>query len=320
MQDRRLTDAGGDPDPGRAPHAAGDGRPALSIVIALQEGETLAPGALDELLTQVAEAPETVQVVLADGRAQSGPWPAASHLVGVADPAARSLPRLLAVGIGAASGEWVATSEAHARFAADWVERCLELTAAGEAAALGGAVDVAPGLRPLERALYLCDYAPFMPPFPAGVSTELPGCNVVFHRHSLPPLDGPGGGQFWKSFHCRRLAAGSAGLRLDSRLLVFYGRRGRPGRLLRRRWTHGRCFGAMRAAHLSGARRWLVAVAAPVLPLVLLARLVGRLASRPGALARWLTLLPLCLLLQSTWVVGEWTGNLLGAGKSCERV
>lgn len=79
--------------------------------------------------------------------------------------------------------------------------------------------------------------------------------------------------------------------------------------LLRERFAHAKEFGASRVSR-HGARRSLLLLAAPVVPLVLLAR-IGRRAWRIRDLrGRLLRALPAIGLLSAAWAAGEAAGAL----------
>jgi hypothetical protein len=76
----------------------------------------------------------------------------------------------------------------------------------------------------------------------------------------------------------------------------------------------------MRAKLIPGGRRMLYAVAAPLLPPLLLARILRHAWPRGRYRRQLVASLPWALLAVIAWVVGEWLGNLFGAGQSCERI
>ncbi len=294
----------------------------LSVVVALSEPRCDGRRCLDSLLAQTCPPGVELQVVAVAGRASEN---AAAGLRGEGCLVVRiagqepSLPRLLARGIEAASGDWVALSEGHCTFAPGWLAAAAAAMRC-PAAAVGGAVEPGDLRTASDWALYFCDYAAFLPPLPGGPASDLPGNNVLFRRDVLERLATPEPEGFWKTFACRRLAASGEKLLADPSLVVRYGRRLSTAELLGRRLTHGRCYGAMRARLIPGSRRLLYAVAAPVLPPLLLARVLRHAWPKERYRRQLVVSLPWALLAVIAWIVGEWLGNLFGAGQSCGRV
>src|SRR5262249_251377 len=105
----------------------------------------------------------------------------------------------------------------------------------------------------------------------------------------------------------------------DPRLAAVYGGRAIGiGAFVKRRWTHGRCFGAMRAVREGAGRRAARLLAAPIVSPLVLARLARRVLARRGLPSAFPPSFPQCALAVLLWWAGETTGQLLGAGGSCE--
>lgn len=248
--------------------------------------------------------------------ASLGALPAGVETIAVDRPG--SLPERLAAGIERAQGDFVAMTETACTFAGDWLEHALKITAHTSASAIGGAIDPGSKLDTRSLGLYFCDYAQFLRPFQARETSDLPGSNVIFRRETLTGADLTKG--FWKSAFCRQLAAAGHRLELDPSLVVHQHRRVTTSGLMRRRWNHGRCWGATRAETLTVASRGIYAIAGPLLPLLLTFRVIRRVWPKMrirGELARSL---PWIALSSAVWVGGEWVGNLFGAGDSCKFV
>ena len=71
---------------------------------------------------------------------------------------------------------------------------------------------------------------------------------------------------------------------------------------------------------MNSGRRLLYLVVAPVLPVLLLARIAQRVWHSKRYLWKFLLSLPLLIPVAVTYVWGEWLGYLLGAGDTLERV
>ena len=297
--------------------------PALSVVVGWQGGSATA--CLDALARQRGIGEDALEVLLVGGGAGAEGDPTAeprraTRIPQPGGPGGGSLPRLFGAGAARARAPWVAFTEACCVPDPDWAASLLGACRGGTSAAVGGAVEPAADLGPLERALALCDYAPFLRPFQPGVlepGGELPGNNVAFRSDALPPARRLEHEGFWKTFHCRALEAAGETLARDPRPLVYTRRRTRFGGIVRRRLRHGRCFGAMRARGLGAATRAGYTVAAPALPAILGVRTLRHLAAAGRLDVSILGLAPLLLLLHGLWVAGEWIGNAFGPGDAC---
>ncbi len=294
----------------------------LSVVMALSDPRFDGRSCIDSLLSQRRPPALALQVLAVKGGASGGqadPLFQACELVRLPCGAA-SLPQLFGAGIEAASGAWVAFTEGHCTFAPGWLEEAVAMMGQPKAVAVGGAVE--PGdLRTLtDWALYFCDYAAFLPPLPGGPTSDLAGNNVLFRRVVLERLAAPAERGFWKTFFCRQLAAQGEELLADPALVVRFHRRLSLSELLDRRLVHGRCYGAMRSERLRAWQRAGYALVAPLLPFVLLARLLRSAWPRKRYRRQLISALPAVFLALVAWVAGEWFGNLYGAGKCCSRV
>ncbi|HEV2854310.1 MAG TPA: hypothetical protein VHC97_16065 [Thermoanaerobaculia bacterium] len=293
--------------------------PELSVVVTLQEPPVA--GGLDAVWEGAAE--RGIEVILVDGLGDGSAEELAKRYpgaVGLAPPAPLSLPLLQRAGIERARGRLVALTEAHCALGPGWAEAAIEVHRWTSAPVIGGAVEPGEGLGPLDWALYFCDYGQFLQPLAEGPVPELPGSNIVFKGEVLRSGRAFTAGGFWKTFFCRSCKVRGEPLWAAPRLVAFYHRRLRLGPALRRRYLHGRCYGAMAVRPERAARRISHALAGPLLPGLLTTRLVRRVWRKGRFRARLLATLPLCALLLAAWSAGEWIGNLRGDGGACQRL
>ena len=294
-------------------------KPLLSLVIGCQERSGLA-ACLESLGQQRGLQEHALEIIVAAGTAEG-----VADLVAAYYPAARivrpapgvGLPHLLGAGIMQTRGAWVALSEAHCSFPPAWAICGLALAHTGDVQVLGGAVEASPELGRWALALFLCDYAAFLPPFAAGPTKELAGNNVIFARDLLTTGEDYSQHGFWKTFFCQRLAQQGVPLQRDARIMVSYGRKLSLRKALARRFQHGRCFGAMRRPQLSRLQQRIYPLAAVGLPLLLTWRVAARVWQRPAYRPTLLPALPAIAVLMVAWVVGELFGHLWGSGASC---
>ena len=234
-----------------------------------------------------------------------------------------SMPRLKAVAILASRAPIVAILDPNDVALPGWLAAILDhFPRDPRVAGVGGSVEPGRSRHMGDRGAYLFEYGCFAPPIRPGPTLgDLPGNNVAYRRSALVGDCGDlleGG--FWKPFFHERLRALGHSLALLPQMRVRHETDHRFGAFLRSRFHFGRCFGAMRARRASFARRWTYRALAPLVPLVVAAKQLGRALRHPvrrRALARAaLPLLGICV----GWGVGEWLGYWAGAAKSCDRV
>lgn len=272
--------------------------PRISIVLAVQEAAANVELALERL--DLGRHPDVeLLVCTADPLPVE---PAAEQVKTIRCPAETLIPGLWARGIEAARAPLVATTTAHCLPEPGWVDGLLEIDPAGPAAT-GGVIAPDPGERAHSRAIYLMRYLPYQPPGRAGQTREVAADNAAYRRDAILDnrdllVDG-----FWEpSFHERFRAAGLK-MVMDPRLVVRHANCYGMLSFARQRFAHGQAFGAARIGGLSLTRRWVFALAAPLLPGVFLARLLARAARfRSGGVAG---ALPCLLLYVAYWGAGE---------------
>lgn len=226
---------------------------------------------------------------------------------------------LRGIGIRHAKAPLVALLEDHGQPEPHW---CAELVREHEqqpCAAIGGAIENAID-KPLNWAVYFCDFGRYQNPVLHGPSPFVSDANVCYKRAALERV-----AEAWsKAYNETRvhaaLAARGETLWLSPEVVVYQHRLNlNLSSALRERYIWGRSYAVTRAATLSSLRRLMLAALSPVLPLVLVLRqLKGVMHTRRNSTA-FLQALPLLILLTVAWSYGELLGYLSGRlGKSCE--
>lgn len=236
----------------------------------------------------------------------------------VAAAGCRSLPKLHGAGMQAAEGQLIAITEGHCIFAPDWASKAIAHHRHAASPVVAGGVEPGEKLSLLDWALFFCDYGQFIAPLTAGEAHDLPGNNIIFKSTLFSDKNQFARAGFWKTFFCHDLERKGEQLVCRPDLIVRYNRHLSLTRLTARRYHHGRCFGGMRAQESSISQRMIYALAGPILPLLLFYKLLARVLPKHNYRAQFLASLPLSLLCLSMWALGEWLGNLLGPGESCE--
>ena len=289
--------------------------PALSVVVASVNGRE----SLARCLSSLAKSTEPIEViVVADASAEQAAKQAIAEDSGIeliCLEGRRTIPELRSAGIRRARGAVVAVLGDYYEVDARWASAVLASHRRHPQAAIGGAVENASGDRLVDRAAYLCEYHPFMPPFAEHASATLPGPNASYDRDVLErecrDLLERGA---WDHVLHARLAARGVRSWMDPSIVASYTKRLTAAEFLTQRYRFGRAYGAASAATAPLGRRLLRAAAAPAIVVLQLWRTTGRAIAdprtRPWALPCW----PLFALSAVAWSAGEAMGYAFGDG------
>ena len=281
--------------------------PKLSIVIAVKDGGDNLPALLDAMRRQVP-APE---VILAC--AGTVP-PAAESTTAIPLPADTLIPILWSEGIKRATGGAVALTTTQFRPDLRWLDR-LYAADLGQWVGIGGAIDNDPKASALNWAIFFLRYSAFAPPLPAGETDEIAADNAVYVREAIlqhPDLLEQG---FWEpSFHRRFRAAGRK-LSIDPGMIVFHHGSVRGESFAHQRHRHGRAYGIDRAERGSLGRNLFLLLSSPLVPPLLLARVVSRIVKKPAYRGKLLTAFPWLIRFTLAWASGEAGGYASALGR-----
>ena len=184
-----------------------------------------------------------------------------------------------------------------------------------DASAVGGPIAAAPGLSPVDRAMYLLRYANYLPPVPESSTFDPPGDNAAYRREALDLVAESWRSGFWEiDVHARLRAIGRRIATEPAAVVEFAGGCTLAG-AISHRLAHARRFGSGRSLGKGLAARLARSSAAPAVPPLLLSRIVRNLRSRGEPIGPWLPALPHLGVLLSAWSLGEATGALLGPGR-----
>ena len=293
--------------------------PDLSVLVTARTLDAAFAPCLDALLGECAGGVANGSIEIVAAGAGAVPPELGNRFAGVivmATPEGTPVATTRAAALRRARGRAIACTDPACRVAPGWLAtvRC----ALAEHPVVGGAVEPCAG-RVRDWAAYWCEYGHYLPPLAAGQAADLTGNNVAYRREALAAggaLD-PAGRVYWKATVHRRLRAAAIPLWAEPRLVVRHERAVAFAPFLRRRFHHGRCFAATRAA--ATGRRWRYVAGVPLLPAVFLARLYASVWPKGRYRRELLLATPLLWALYAVWSAGEWAGALLGPGDSCER-
>lgn len=216
---------------------------------------------------------------------------------------------LRAMGLRRAKGQILALLEDHGRVDKDWLLRMIEAHRES-CAAVGGAIENEVD-KPLNWAIYFCDFGRYQTPFPTGPSSFISDANSSYKRNALQRIQ-----EVWeRSFHetsvnSAILARGET-LLLSSEPVVYQHRENLSlHRALQERYVWGRSFAGTRARGLSFLKRCLYLILSPALAALLVARKIRAIFNKKRNGGAFLKAFPLTVLLLTFWSFGEFVGYL----------
>jgi glycosyltransferase involved in cell wall biosynthesis len=294
-----------------------------SVIIACNNAETVIVECLSRLIKQ-GESP-SLEVIVADGSTDK-----TAQLVETRFPKVKllrfeqpsTLPVLRAGAIASATGQIIALLDPYSMVSPDWLERVLKEHSEQTHTAIGGAVDLyrANDQGILAWARYFNEYGMFMSPVEKGVIDILPGCNMSYKRELLFDGDKPRFEEFWKTFVHAELEKSGDVLWQTPQVRVELWKPIGFLSFLVSRFSHGRCYAAMRCAGSTPAERFLRCLTAPLIPFVLQYRWARRIWPKNRYRARFILSLPVQFILFACWSLGEFAGYLAGTGNSCRKL
>lgn len=292
-------------------------RPVLSVVVGTGEGWPYIRK-LVEALRAEAE-PLGAEILIVDGSGR--PAPTADEVGPSVTWLTRSAPSvfaLYAIGLRAARGAIVATTEDHAIPRPGWCSAILRGHAAHpEAAAIGGAIENGSTDSLVEWASYFTTQGPHMAPLGDRVVPMTTNeANVAYKRAAVADLDDNGGLGFMAILHNRRLGEGGAVLRVDDRMVVDHFETAGFGPTSTIHFHNGRSISGFRRTRGMSREDWLRMATALMLPAWRTLR-VMRVGLAKGRLRReLLASAPFALWLEYAQGTGSLCGYLLGPGDS----
>ncbi len=232
---------------------------------------------------------------------------------------AKSIPELRAAGIKAARAAVVAMTEDHCLAGEDWVSRVLRAHEQPHAA-IGGPVENAATDRIVDWAVYFCEYGRYMPPVASGPTDDLPGPNVSYKRAAIDAFRDLLDEGTWEPFWHWRLLDRGATLANDPAVVVYHRKHFTFGGFMRERYHYARSFAASRVAGAGLVRRAAFVLASPLLPPLLVWRLLRQVLGKGRRRRELLLALPLVAAFTLSWAIGELVGYAAGAGDSARKI
>jgi hypothetical protein len=222
----------------------------------------------------------------------------------------RLAPELWSDGLAATDAPLVAFSTTRMGPTPGWRLAMLESLEATGAAVVGGPIEPSDtyGHDHVSMAVYLLRYINYLPPLIDRERIEPPGDNAVYVRDRLDGLEAVWEEGFWEVAVYRALRTRGERVVMAGRGAVIHSGEGRLLPLLRQRYAHACHYGASRAQRFGAADRLARIAVSPLVPAVLLGRIVAALSARGQSLRPWMPALPYVLPLLAAWSLGEARG------------
>jgi glycosyltransferase involved in cell wall biosynthesis len=278
--------------------------PEMSVVIAAFSGAAALSRCLDSLASQSSG----VEVIVATDRPPAEVEPLRRQHPAVRfvfAPPDSGVFRLRSLGLAESRGRLVGLTEDHCTLAPTWVSGLRRAAASGRWV-LGGPVESGHAGGGYLWALYLSEYANFLPPLADGPAAYVSGVNVAYAGDALRACRPLWREEFHDPLVLDALRAAGYRCRLVPEAGVRTSLRLSPPAAVAHLFGGGRWYGRFRKERVGRGRRLLLALAAPLIPAVMLARVVRLVAARrPAALPATVAGLAFLSVLLLAWGAGE---------------
>ena len=221
--------------------------------------------------------------------------------------------RRRSVGLSAATGDVIAILEDRGVPRPDWARTMHDLHAGSASAVIGGAIENGRDAW-LNWAVYFCDFGRYHLPFEAGPRDWVSDVNIGYKRRAIDQTR-----DLWReryhetTVHWALQRAGET-LYLTPALAVDQMRGSlNLSSLVSERFAWGRLFAYTRARESGMGRRIVLAILAPLLPIMLLLRHTSVQLSKRQTFGKFLMALPAIAVLLMAWSLGETIGYLTAA-------
>ncbi|MCC6316256.1 MAG: glycosyltransferase [Gemmatimonadaceae bacterium] len=234
-------------------------------------------------------------------------------------PHGTTIPAMRALAFERVTTPWVAVIEDHVAVPAGWVKLMTE-RAQETGAVVGGPVDNLATTTLLDRAAFLCEYSHCMPPLGGGVTSWLPGNNVVYPSATARRYVEMLRRGSWENDMHEAIKAEGGSLVMVPEGVVGHDKHYSLWEYVSQRYLYSRSFAGKRSQQSSAVKRLAYAAGSLALPPVLLMRIVSRVGARSEHRGTLLRSLPLIATFVLSWAAGELVGYLAGPGDSLGKV
>jgi glycosyltransferase involved in cell wall biosynthesis len=295
--------------------------PGISIVVASKVGSPFIDQCLNSLASEAGEFKAEVIVVAAgepsyaERIAATFPWTKVIHAADLS-----KVPALRRRGVDEAKGEIIAIIEEHCSAAPNWLHRALAGHLMGRYGAVGGPIVDYNYSRLRDWVVYFLEYNGALPPYPKGETFDLNDANIAYRRDILISHRDLLDDGYWPMTMHPTLIAKEIKLLSLPDMIVYHRGPFNFGYYLHQRYLFSRAFAGVRAEKQSAVRRAAYLAGAPLIPIVLLGRIAGRVIQKRCRIGKFVATLPLMIPALIVFVAGEWVGYLLGPGNALSKV
>ncbi len=215
------------------------------------------------------------------------------------------VPHLWSIGITSSRGKVVAITTARFVPAPDWLKNICAAHERLASPGIGGAIDPPRGYNANGWATYFLRYSNYLKYTREQIVDEIAGENASYKRDSLAAHGDAIADEFWEPEFHRRLHADGKTLSFVPAIRVRQGAAFGVSSFCRQRFQHGRHFGRMRLRGSHASVRIGRVIASPLIPAVLLAKILGRVVAGRRYFGQLLFSLPLLLIFIAAWTLGE---------------
>lgn len=283
----------------------------MSVVVACVERTDSLRACLDSLLASCATFDVEIIVVVAGDLANAGTLEVSYPTAKIITCSSTALvPQLWGEGIVASRGVAVALTLCQCIASREWGRAIMGALNDGAAAA-GGPITISPAASTVDAAVFFLRYSAFMSGSRSEASriVEIAGDNSAYSRNALEIGGWNRESGFWEVDVNDLLRRRGDVIAWVPSATMEFANAGGLRNLSHHRFEHGRLFGHSRATS-RGESPIRIAFAAPLVPLVLIARAARRTWPRKEYRAKLAGSLPAFMWLAACWAFGEAVGAM----------
>lgn len=286
-------------------------RPDLSVVVAAWLDADGLSQCLEALRKQ---ADETCEIIVAASFPQPDREASAAGVQWMDEGPDLLIPQLWSRGISKSTGSVVALTTSHFLPDRTWIETIRSGHLRLDSFGIGGPVDPPRGGSSIDWATFFLRYSNYLHLEGEQTVHEIAGDNASYKRSALDAHGEVIRDGFWEPEFHRAAHATGGSLTFTSAMRVTQ-QRSFPLRVfLGQRFSHGRQFGFDRVAGRGAPIRFARVATAPLVPFVLLGKIVIRVLRSRRDLGPFLAALPVLTLFIVAWSTGEAWGYLSRSG------
>lgn len=218
---------------------------------------------------------------------------------------------LRAAGVRASCGRVVALTEDQCIPPEKWCAHVVAAHASSQAA-IGGPVEKLRPDRLLNWAIYLRELGTYMPPVAEGPAAALTDCNVTYKRAALEAIEPAWAAAFHEHQVHAALQERGETLWLSPALITYQQRSLALRPALAERYAFGRLYAGLRSGAVSTGTRIGLIAASPLLPVLLLVRVLANVIRKRRHVGACFAALPYLVLFSLAWSCGEMVGYVTG--------